>query len=171
MPVNMRASSSVTALIGRYQVPEASDHLIEFIPRLLGNQALAILEKLLGLDLVVHGRATALVEMFEHADQEMGYAPQDLITKAIEPVGELFHPQEVGRFNEGRLDRNNLVQMVLLAVVSMILDDRGRLLPGLEIGCPRGIDPLCQRQFEDVLSDPALHVLQLEAVVGDVIFG
>lgn len=61
--------------------------------------------------------------------------------------------------------------MVLIAVVSIILDDRGRLLLGLEIGGPRGIDPLGRREFENVLSDAALLVLQLEAVVGDVIFG
>jgi hypothetical protein len=46
-----------------------------------------------------------------------------------------------------------------------------RLLLGLEIGAPRGIDPLCRREFEDALTDAALLVPQLKAVVGHVILG
>jgi hypothetical protein len=46
--------------------------------------------------------------------------------------------------------------MMLLAVVSIILNDCGRLLLGLKIGGPRGFDPLGRRDFEDVRSYAAL---------------
>jgi hypothetical protein len=57
MPVNMRDSTSVP---------------VELVPRLLGNQPLAAFEKLLGMDLIVHVRAVALVEMFEMPIRKSG---------------------------------------------------------------------------------------------------
>ena len=143
MPVNMRASSSSRSS----SVPDPRDERLPGLVRpTTARQLAACRSRKAAWPGPGHSCTGGAREVFEHPDQEIGHAPQDLKTKAIEPICELLHPQEVAGFNEGRLDRDNLTQMMLLAVVSMILNDGGRLLLGLKIGGPRGIDPLCRRE-------------------------